>query len=203
VAFDGAIVGSVERKSLVDLVSTLTTGKLRYLLAELAALPHAAVVVEDRYSAVFRLDRVRPLTVVAGLAEAQVRFPNVPIVFCETRLPAQEWGHRFLGAALVHERQESGALDLAAALPEPGRVTEPEPTTADVRSGRSPPAWKSRRRAASVRRYGLRSVPPDGAERTDGVTIARTTPSPRTTRFPGARSGRPRIAGASAFHQVR
>ncbi len=85
VELDGRIVASVERKSLGDLVSTLTTGKLRYLLADLAALPRAAVVVEDRYSSVFRLDHVRPAVVADGLTEAQVRFPSVPIVFCETR----------------------------------------------------------------------------------------------------------------------
>jgi hypothetical protein len=106
---------------------------LHYLMADLASVPRAAVVVEDRYSAVFRLDRVRPLTVVEGLAEAQVRYPNVPIVFCETRLLAQEWAYRFLGAALAHARQDAGALDLASALPEPGPVPEPAPTTAEVR----------------------------------------------------------------------
>ena len=60
VLLDHRFVASVERKSLVDLVTSLTGGKLRYALAELAALPRAAVVVEDRYSQVFKLDRVRP-----------------------------------------------------------------------------------------------------------------------------------------------
>lgn len=99
VAVGGNIVASVERKSLADLVSTLTTGKLRYLLADLSALPRAAVVVEDRWSQVFKLDRVRPAVVADGLAESQVRFPSVPIVFCENRALAQEWTYRFLGAA--------------------------------------------------------------------------------------------------------
>ena len=45
---DGVLVASVERKSLVDLVASLTGGKLRYQVAELAALPRAALVVEDR-----------------------------------------------------------------------------------------------------------------------------------------------------------
>jgi hypothetical protein len=42
-------VASVERKSLSDLVASLINGRLRFALAELAALPRAAVVVEDRY----------------------------------------------------------------------------------------------------------------------------------------------------------
>ena len=103
----GRVLASVERKSLVDLVSTLTTGKMRYLLADLSSLPTAAVVVEDRYSAVFKLDRVRPAVVADALGECQARFPTVPIVFCETRALAQEWTYRFLAAALAHAGEET------------------------------------------------------------------------------------------------
>src|SRR4051794_29080379 len=74
VELDGRIVAAVERKSLGDLVSTMTGGRLTYLLADLAALANAAVVVEDRYSAVFKLDHVRPAVVAEGLAEAAARF---------------------------------------------------------------------------------------------------------------------------------
>ena len=133
---DGVIVAAVERKSLADLVSTMTTGKLRYLLADLAALPHAAVVVEDRYSAVFKAvpERVRPAVVAEGLGEAQARFPSVPIVFAETRPLAQEWAYRFLGAALVEHGEDQLARIRAAELPLAGPVPPPEPTTADVRA---------------------------------------------------------------------
>jgi hypothetical protein len=133
VAHAGRVVAAVERKSLADLVNTLTTGKLRYVLAELAGVPHAAIVVEDRYSALFRLEHVRPAVAVAGLAEMQVRFPTVPIVYCETRLLAQEWTYRFLGAALAHVREDAGGARVEELLPEPGPVPEPEPTTAEVR----------------------------------------------------------------------
>lgn len=121
------IVAAVERKSLQDLVSTLTSGRMRYLLADLAALPAAAVVVEDRYSAVFKLDRVRPAVVADALGESQARFPTVPIVFCETRALAQEWTYRFLAAAVVHAgeerhtRLEASPLP-AAAPPSPAQV---------------------------------------------------------------------------------
>ena len=40
----------------------------------------------------FKLSFVRPAVVADGLAEMQVRFPTVPIVFCETRPLAQEVG---------------------------------------------------------------------------------------------------------------
>jgi hypothetical protein len=113
---DGEVIASVERKSLADFVSTLTNGKLRYAMAALASLPRAAVVVEDRYSSIFKLTRVRPRIVADGLAELQVRYPNVPIVFCETRPLAQEWAYRFLGAAAEHHRLEVAGGVLEAQL---------------------------------------------------------------------------------------
>jgi hypothetical protein len=42
-----------------------------------------------------------------GLAELQVRWPTVPITFCETRKLAEEWTYRYLAAAhewAVNER---------------------------------------------------------------------------------------------------
>jgi hypothetical protein len=133
IAVGGDIIAAVERKSLADLVSTLTTGKLRYVLADLAAVPRAALVVEDRWSSVFKLDRVRPAVVADDLAEAQVRFPTVPIVFCETRKLAQEWTYRFLGAAAAHHHADEHGETRAAELPAAGQVPPAEPTTAEVR----------------------------------------------------------------------
>jgi hypothetical protein len=43
--------------------------------------PGRLVVVEERYSQIFKLDRIRPAVVADGLAELQVRWPGVPIVF--------------------------------------------------------------------------------------------------------------------------
>lgn len=100
----GTLLATVERKSLADLVSGLTGGRLKYQLAELAAVPRAAVVVEDRYSQVFALERVRPALVADGLAECQIAWPTVPIVFCETRKLAQEWTYRFLRGSLGRSR---------------------------------------------------------------------------------------------------
>lgn len=81
----GRLIASVERKSLHDLATSLTSGKLTYALGGLAAaVPRAALVVEDRYSQLFKLTHVRPAVVADGLAQLQVRYPNVPILFCET-----------------------------------------------------------------------------------------------------------------------
>ena len=131
---DGEIVAAVERKTVADLVATLTSGKLRYLLAALSAVPRAAVVVEDRYSSVFKVDRVRPGVIAEGLGEAQVRFPSVPIVFCETRPLAQEWSYRFLGAAVEHAEAEEAAQQLADLLPTAGVLPPRPPTPAEVRT---------------------------------------------------------------------
>ena len=76
------------------------------------------MVVEDRYSSIFKLTRVRPRVVADGIAELQVRYPTMPIVFCETRPLAQEWAYRFLGAALEQHRLDVGGALRAAELSE-------------------------------------------------------------------------------------
>ncbi|MCW2813915.1 MAG: hypothetical protein JWN84_1370 [Nocardioides sp.] len=131
---DGALVGVVERKSLDDLVSSLSTGKLRYQLADLAVVPRAAVVVEDRYSKVLGLTRVRPAVVLEGLAECQVRWPQVPIHFCETRALAQEWTYRFLAATWVAAAEEEHGVVAVADLAAAPLLAPAPPTAAEVRA---------------------------------------------------------------------
>lgn len=102
---DDQIVAVVERKSLADLAKTLVDGSLTYALAELATLERAAVVIEDRYANLFKLDHV-PAGFVADLLGAlQVRYPHIPIVFADNRKLAEEWTYRYLGAALAQARQ--------------------------------------------------------------------------------------------------
>jgi ERCC4 domain len=100
----GELAAVVERKTLQDLAGSLVDGSLSYLLAELAALPRAAVVVEDRYGGLFKLEHVRPGFVADLLGALAVRYPAVPVVFCDTRPLAQEWAYRFLGAAVAELR---------------------------------------------------------------------------------------------------
>jgi hypothetical protein len=101
IAYDDQIVAVVERKSLHDLVRRVIDGQLTYALADMASLPRAAVVVEDRYSNLFKLEYAKPGFVIEMLAALSVRYPTVPIHFCETRPLAEEWTYRFLGAALA------------------------------------------------------------------------------------------------------
>jgi ERCC4 domain len=106
IAHDGEIVAAVERKSPHDLVRRLIDGQLGYALADLAAVPRAAVVVEDRYSRPFKLEHTKPGFVTEMLAALTVRYPAVPIHFAETRPLAEEWTYRFLGAALAYAQAE-------------------------------------------------------------------------------------------------
>jgi len=138
VGVEGRMIAAVERKSLADLVSSLINGTLRYALGELATLPRAAVVVEDRYSQVFTLDYVRPAVVADGLAELQVRWPTIPIVFCETRKLSEEWTYRYLAAARQWAIIETDVLPrITGATSETdgaAAVATPEPSTAEVRT---------------------------------------------------------------------
>jgi len=107
IAHDGQIVAAVERKSLADLVHRLIEGQLTYALADMATIPRAAVVVEDRYSGLFKLEHTQPGFVTEMLAALTVRYPSVPIHFAETRPLAEEWTYRFLGAALAYHQAEA------------------------------------------------------------------------------------------------
>ena len=138
VVADGRLVAAVERKSVPDLVASVTNGKLRYALGDLAALPRAAVVVEDRYSALFKQRYARPAAVADALAEYQVRWPTIPIVFCETRALAEEWTYRYLAAAWQWAITEPAVQARAATTdPDPLLLTapdRPEPSVAEVRA---------------------------------------------------------------------
>jgi hypothetical protein len=136
IGVDGRLVASVERKSLADLVASVTSGRLRFALGELAALPRAAVVVEDRYSAIFAQEQVRPALVADGLAELQVRWPGVPIVFCETRKLAEEWTYRYLAAAYAWAAAERAAVTRIGAGEDGGAggAPVPAPSTAELRA---------------------------------------------------------------------
>jgi hypothetical protein len=53
---DGSLLAAVERKRLENLAATLSDGTLAFQLQRLAELPLAAVVVEARYSALYKLN---------------------------------------------------------------------------------------------------------------------------------------------------
>ncbi len=112
----GELIAAVERKTLEDFTKALVDGALNYVLADLATLPAAAVVVEERYGALLNNDHVQPGWLLELVARLQVRYPAVAIVFADSRKLAEEWTYRFLAAALVHHG--------------PSRVTLPEAESA-------------------------------------------------------------------------
>jgi ERCC4 domain len=162
---DSRLVAVVERKSLPDLVSSLINGTLRYLLGEVASVPRAAVLVEDRYSQIFVLDRVHPAVVADGLAELPVRWPGVPIVFCETRQLAEEWTYRYLAAAHGWAVTETAVADRIGAdivaVETSTAPATPEPSSSEVRA-RGPRRRDRRPRpgAATPRRSGRHGATP-------------------------------------------
>ncbi len=159
---DDAVLAAVERKSVADLAGSLLSGRLTYALADLAALPRAAVVVEDRYSRLFKLPHAPGAGVAEALAEAQARFPSVPVVFCETRPLAQEWTYRWLGACLT----EVGAARATAAVEDSFPAGRPVPevpaSPAEIR------AWA---RAQGIEISNRGRIPADLLRRFHGSTV--------------------------------
>ncbi len=118
-AEDGLPVAVVERKSLADLAGSLNTGTLVFELARLADMTRAAVVVEDRYSNLLRHPYAPAGFLPDMLARVQVRYPEIPIVFLETRPLAEEWTYRYLGAALAEYESTRRTESPARAAEEP------------------------------------------------------------------------------------
>src|SRR3954452_15126811 len=93
------VVAAVGRKTANDFATSATSGVLSFAMSDLSALPVAAVVVEERYSAVIAHAHVRPGWLADLIARLHVRAPNVPIVYAESRALAEDWTYRFLATA--------------------------------------------------------------------------------------------------------
>jgi hypothetical protein len=134
----GTPVAVVERKSLADLAGALSNGTLVFELAKLKEMPRA-VVVEDRYGTLLKHAYTPAGFLPDMLARVQVRYPEIAIVFLETRPLAEEWTFRYLGAALADfesERQTAQQVR-AAELPTDYEGVGPPPRTGDGRQGRN------------------------------------------------------------------
>jgi hypothetical protein len=133
----GTPVAVVERKSLTDLAGALSNGTLVFELAKLTEMPRAAVVVEDRYGNLLKHAYTPAGFLPDMLARVQVRYPEISIVFLETRPLAEEWTFRYLGAALAEfeSEQHPGPEMRAAELPIAYGAAEP-PTSKSRRKTR-------------------------------------------------------------------
>lgn len=100
-----------------------------------------------------------------GLAELQIRWPNVPMVFCETRQLAEEWTYRFLAAAHEWVLTESPALqripssqiDVADHARRPPRPNQVPPWSVP---GHVLVAWQYPIAAACDQKFGTPGVTP-------------------------------------------
>lgn len=72
----GTVVAVVERKTSNDLISSMISGRMKFLMAELAELPRAAVVVEEGYGKIFKAAYVAGSVAAEQLAEIQAQFPG-------------------------------------------------------------------------------------------------------------------------------
>ena len=120
---DGDPIVSVERKTLENLAASLSDGTLAFQMQRLSEVPSSAVVVEGRYSALFKLEHAPAAWLADMLARLQVRYPEVQVMFAESRRFAEEWTYRFLATAL-------------AGSPTPVEV--PGPTGAEWADGQAP-----------------------------------------------------------------
>lgn len=77
----------------------------------LTELPVAAIVVEARYGALFKLEHVNGNWLADQLARLQVRYPEVQITYADSRAHAEDWTYRFLTAALA---DSTGPADVSS-----------------------------------------------------------------------------------------
>ncbi|MCA1839725.1 MAG: ERCC4 domain-containing protein [Actinomycetota bacterium] len=100
VRVDGRLIAVVERKTTENLTSSLSDGTLSFQMQKLAEIPLAAIVVEGKYSDLFKLQHVNAGWIMDVLSRLQVRYPEVAVIFADSRKFAEEWTYRFLASAI-------------------------------------------------------------------------------------------------------
>ena len=110
---EGELIAAVERKTLDNLASSLSDGGLAFQMGRLAELPLAAVAVEGRYTALLTHAHAPAGWLADQLVRLQARYPQIPVVFLDSRRHAEDWTQRFLATALT-DRQAT--FDATATL---------------------------------------------------------------------------------------
>ena len=155
VFFGNRLVAAVERKSIGDLMSAISSGTLRMQLAELSRLPRGILVVEGRLSALVKAERevgISPGWLLNVVAALQAEYPAVQWLFAETRSIAQDIAYRWLSAAVVvlRERFQVEGCFGEEGLPQPpstsssqSPATSPSPASSLYEVYRTTPAVRS------------------------------------------------------------
>jgi hypothetical protein len=97
---------------------------------------------------------VRPAQVADGLAELQVRWPSIAIVYAETRKLAQEYTYRYLAAAYAWAIDEQATLERISA-PEGLAASAPMPSSGGLSPASQPPEPSTAQLRAWARARGL------------------------------------------------
>lgn len=97
----GELLAAVEPKTLENLATSLSDGSLAFQMARLAELPLAAVAVEGRYTALLGHVHAPAGWLADQLVRLQARYPQVPVMFLDSRRHAEDRTHRFLATALT------------------------------------------------------------------------------------------------------
>ncbi|MQB01829.1 MAG: hypothetical protein GEU78_16375, partial [Actinobacteria bacterium] len=93
-------IAVVERKTLENFVTCLSDGTMAFQMQRLGEMPLAAIVVEGRYSELFRLQHVDPGWIADVLSRLNARYPEIQVTFADSRRFAEEWTYRFLASAI-------------------------------------------------------------------------------------------------------
>jgi hypothetical protein len=109
-------------------------------------MPRAAVVVEDRCGNLLKHAYASAGFPPDMLARVQISYPEIPIVFLQTRPLAEEWNFRYLGAILAEfeSQRQTGPKLRAAEVPLDHAAVE-QPPTRRVYDGAG---WGKHRRVA-------------------------------------------------------
>ena len=80
----------------------------------------------SRYSALCKLEHVPSAFIADALARLQVRFPEIQVVFADSRRFAEEWTYRFLAAAFADAtRTNESETKVDSGFPTPSASTPP------------------------------------------------------------------------------
>jgi hypothetical protein len=115
VLVNGTVVAVVERKTLDNLVGSLSDGSLAFQLQRLADVNRAAIVVEGDYPDLFRTQPGRGSWLADMLGRLMIRYPEVPVIFAGSRKFAEEWAYRFFNAAMA---DRAGLFDAIQPTPD-------------------------------------------------------------------------------------
>jgi ERCC4 domain len=121
---DGHVFAAVERKTADDFATSIADASLSFEMLELAALPHAVVVVEASYSTILNHAFTKPGYLPELIARLAIIYPNVPIIFLESRTIAKEWVRRFLHVAHADARAKQLTFHLEDGNPIAGNGAE-------------------------------------------------------------------------------